>query len=153
MSRDLRAEWIARLPPEAVAVTMLPSIAREYSFNEIAAMTRAAPARLLGLSDRGHLGPGARADVAVYAAQSDRAAMFRAAALVFKDGELVVRDGAVVDRRFGRALRVRPGFDSAIERRMEAYCQQRYRRSADFLSVPEWALQRPDPFEVVSCAS
>ena len=29
-------------------------------------MTRAAPARLLGLADRGHLGPGALADIAVY---------------------------------------------------------------------------------------
>jgi formylmethanofuran dehydrogenase subunit A len=153
MSRDLRAEWIARLPPEAVAVTTLPSIRREYSLTEIANMTRAAPARLLGLAERGHLGSGARADVAVYADQSDRAAMFRAAALVFKDGALVVRDGAVVNPTVGRALRVRPGFDRAIDRRMEDYCQQRYRRSADFLTVPDWALRRPDPFDVVPCAS
>ena len=66
MSRDLRAEWIARLPPAAMAVTTLPSITREYSLDEIAMMTRAAPARLLGLTDRGHLGAGAVADVAVY---------------------------------------------------------------------------------------
>ncbi len=95
MSRDLRAEWIARLPPAAMAVTTLPSIRREYSLGEIAMMTRAAPARLLGLADRGHLGSGAVADVAVYDDKPDRAQMFRAAALVFKDGELVVRDGKV----------------------------------------------------------
>src|SRR5205085_3781749 len=58
MSRDLRAEWMARLPPAAMAVTTLAAIAREYSLNDIAMMTRAAPARLLGLRDRGHLGPG-----------------------------------------------------------------------------------------------
>jgi formylmethanofuran dehydrogenase subunit A len=153
MSHDLRAEWIARLPPEAIAVTTLPSIRREYSFSEIATMTRAAPARLLGLADRGHLAPGARADVAVYADRRDRAAMFRAAALVFKDGTLVVRDGAAVERTIGRALRVKPGFDRAIARRMETYCQERYRRPADFLTVPDWALRRPDPFDVVPCAS
>jgi formylmethanofuran dehydrogenase subunit A len=153
MSRDLRAEWIARLPPEAVAVTTLPSIAREYSLNEIAAMTRAAPARLLGLADRGHLGAGARADVAVYADRPDRAAMFRAAALVFKDGALVVRDGAVVDRRFGRALTVAADFDRAIEARLQDYCETRYRRSPDFLAVPGWAIPRPEPFEAVPCAS
>ena len=56
-------------------------------------MTRAAPARLLGLADRGHLAPGARADIAVYRPQPDRAAMFRNAALVFKDGVPIVRDG------------------------------------------------------------
>src|SRR5436309_14770819 len=104
MSRDVRAEWMARLPPEALAVTTLASIVREYSLAEIAAMTRAAPAKLLGLQDRGHLGAGAVADVAVYAPASDRAAMFRAAALVFKDGELVVRDGQVTRYRWGRAL-------------------------------------------------
>ena len=50
-------------------------------------MTRAAPARLLGLADRGHLGPGALADVAVYDDLPDRTAMFRSAHLVFKSGD------------------------------------------------------------------
>ncbi len=59
MGRDLRAAWIAKLPAEAMALTTLPSIAREYTLSEIAMMTRAAPARLLGLADRGHLGTGA----------------------------------------------------------------------------------------------
>ena len=75
-------------------------------------MTRAAPARLLGLADRGHLGPGAVADVAVYADDADRAKMFRAASLVFKDGELVVRDGEVTHYRWGRALTAAPGHDA-----------------------------------------
>ena len=33
MSRDLRAEWIAKLPPQAMAMTTLPSIAREYTLD------------------------------------------------------------------------------------------------------------------------
>lgn len=152
MSRDLRAEWIAKLPPAAMAMTTLPSIAREYTFNEIATMTRAAPARLLGLSDRGHLGAGAIADIAVYNDDSDRAAMFRSAALVFKDGDLVVRDGKVTHYRFGRALNVRPGHDAAINRRMTAYYDQRYGLSDDFIKVPDFAIPRPDPFELVPCA-
>jgi len=152
MSRDLRAEWIARLPPAAMAVTTLPSIAREYSLSEIAVMTRAAPARLLGLTDRGHLGPGAIADVAVYDDTSDRAQTFRAAALVFKDGDLVVRDGKVTQQRFGRALTVRPGRDAAIDRRMTAYYDERYGLSDDFIRVPDHAVGRPDPFRFVPCA-
>ena len=111
MSRDLRAQWIAELPPAAMAVTTLPSISREYSLVEIATMTRAAPARLLGLTDRGHLNAGAVADVAVYENDDDRAKMFRAAALVFKDGELVVRNGSVIHCRWGRALTVKPERD------------------------------------------
>src|SRR5262249_13105045 len=130
MSRDRRAEWIATLPPEAIEVTTLKSITREYSLSEIATMTRAAPARLLGLRDRGRLGAGTRADIAVYADHADRAKMFRAAHLVFKDGALVVRDGRVVHERVGRALSVAPVPDHAVERRMQDYCNERYGLSA-----------------------
>jgi formylmethanofuran dehydrogenase subunit A len=152
MSRDLRAQWIATLPPAAMEVTTLASIAREYSLDEIATMTRAAPARLLGLHDRGHLGPGARADIAVYADEPDRAKMFRAAHLVFKDGALVVRDGTVTDVRWGRALAVQAQPDRAIERRMRDYCSDQYGLSPDFMAVPEHATGRPDAFEPVPCA-
>jgi formylmethanofuran dehydrogenase subunit A len=153
MSRELRAEWLAKLPPAATELTTLPSIRREYSLTEIAMMTRASPARLLGLADRGHLGPGAVADVAVYREQADKAKMFAAAALVFKDGELVVREGRVLRYRFGRALTVAPGHDRAIDRRMEDYYVQRYGMSPDVIKVPDSAIARPDPFGLVPCAS
>jgi formylmethanofuran dehydrogenase subunit A len=153
MSRDLRAEWIARLPVAAMAATTLAAIAREYTLGEIATMTRAAPARLLGLGDRGHLAPGAIADVAVYHDDPDRAQMFRATAFVFKDGELVVRDGEVTRDRAGRALTVAPGHDRAIARRMRTYYEERYGLSEEVFAVPDWALGQPDPFERVPCAS
>lgn len=153
MSRDLRAQWLAELPPAAVATTTLPAIAREYSLTEIATMTRAAPAKLLGLRDRGHLGAGALADVAVYQNDADRARMFRAAALVFKNGELVVRNGALTHCRWGRALTVQPDCDRAIDRRMKAYYESRYGLSDEFIKVPEHALDRPEPFERVPCVS
>jgi formylmethanofuran dehydrogenase subunit A len=153
MSRDLRAEWIAKLPAAAIELTTLPSIGREYSLAEIAAMTRAAPARLFGLKDRGHLAPGAVADVAVYADDVDRAKMFRAAALVFKDGKLVVRDGRVTREHFGRALGVQPGYDHNIDRRLKGYYDERYGLAHDFMKVPEAAIGRPEPFEHVPCAS
>ena len=152
MDRDLRAQWIATLPAEAMAVTVLPSITREYTLAEVATMTRPAPARLLGLKDRGHLAPGAVADVAVYTPDRDKAKMFRAAALVFKNGELVVRDGAVIAQPFGRAFDVRPEAARAIDRRMRDYYDARYGLSPSFLCVPEAAIGRPDPFEAVSCS-
>jgi formylmethanofuran dehydrogenase subunit A len=152
MDRELRAQWIASLPPAAMEVSTLASIRREYTLDEIATMTRAAPARLFGLADRGHLGAGAVADVAVYDDQTDRAKMFRSAALVFKDGELVVRDGKVTQVRFGRALTVRPGQDRAIERRLADYYDERYGLRHDFMKVPDNVLGRSDPFELVPCA-
>jgi formylmethanofuran dehydrogenase subunit A len=151
MSRDLRARWISELPSEAMAVTTLPSIAREYSLYEIAAMTRAAPAKLFGLADRGHLATGAVADVAVYEDIPDRAQMFRAAALVFKNGDLVVRDGRVTHYRSSRAIAVAPERDRAIDRRMKSYYEERYGLSDQFVKVPDYALNRQEPFEFVSC--
>jgi formylmethanofuran dehydrogenase subunit A len=153
MSRDLRAQWISELPQAAMAATTLPSITREYTLPEIATMTRSAPAKLLGLTDRGRLDPGAVADVAVYEDAKDRARMFRAAACVFKDGELVVRDGNITHCRFGRALAVKPEHDRAIERRMRAYYEERYGLALEFLQIQEQALGRPEPFEFVPCAS
>jgi formylmethanofuran dehydrogenase subunit A len=153
MDSDLRAQWIEGLPPAVKEVTTLASIKREYSLDEVATMTRAAPAKLLGLADRGHLGPGAVADVAVYADDADRAKMFRAASLVFKDGDLVVRDGEVTHYRWGRALTVVPGHDRAIERRMRDYYSERYGLPTEVMTgVPAAAIGRPDPFEQVPCA-
>jgi formylmethanofuran dehydrogenase subunit A len=153
MSKDLRAQWMAELPPAAMAVTTLPSIAREYTLPEIATMTRSAPAKLLGLADRGRLDPGAVADVAVYEDGIDRARMFRAAAFVFKDGELVVRDGNITRCRFGRALTVKPERDRAIDRRMRRYYEERYGLGLELLQVPDHAIGRPEPFEFVPCVS
>jgi formylmethanofuran dehydrogenase subunit A len=149
MSRDLRAQWLAEMPRSVAEMTSLASIAREYTLAEIATMTRAAPARLLGLADRGHLGPGARADVAVYADDKDRARMFRDAHLVFKDGDLVVRDGEVTHYRAGRTLTARPEFDRGIERRLDAYYDEVYRAPRDLFVVHAEALPRPDLFEDV----
>lgn len=151
MDRESRAQWISTVPKEAMEVTTLPSITREYTLSEIAIMTRAAPARLLGLNDRGHLGVGAVADIAVYAPGADKAKMFREAALAFKNGELVVRDGVVLRQPFGRAFDVRPEPERAIEGRMRDYYDQRYGLTPDFLAVPEAAIGRPDPFECVPC--
>jgi formylmethanofuran dehydrogenase subunit A len=152
MDKDLRAQWLARIPAEAAAMTTLPSLTREYTVYEIATMTRAAPAKLLGLSDRGHLGVGGRADIALYRPGKDLAAMFRSAARVYKDGDLVVRDGAVTHYRFGRAIQVSPSVDASIRRRMDRYYDERYGLPSDFMAAPESAIPRPEPFETIACS-
>lgn len=151
MSREARARWLADLPEAAVEQTVLPSITREYSFTDIATMTRVAPAKLLGFTDRGHLSPGALADVVVYHDDPDRAAMFRFAHLVFKDGDLVIRDGRVTHYRFGKALKVNPNFDRAIERRLVSYYDDLYGISPDLFKVPAHAVGRENAFGEVAC--
>jgi formylmethanofuran dehydrogenase subunit A len=140
MSRDLRAEWLAETPRSVAEMTTLGSITREYTLEEIATMTRTTPAKLLGLADRGHLGAGARADVAVYDDGMDRARMFREAHLVLKNGDLVVRDGVVTHYRAGCTLEARPEFDRSIESRLDAYYDEVYRAPRHFFAVDADAL-------------
>ncbi|MBV8402541.1 MAG: formylmethanofuran dehydrogenase subunit A, partial [Acetobacteraceae bacterium] len=154
MSRTLREQWIATVSAEAMEVSTLSSLAREYTWPEIATMTRAAPARLLGLSDRGHLGSGARADIAVYRPQADSAAMFRNAALVFKNGRLVVRDGQIPERVSGGVLRVRPDFDgAAADTRLAAWYDRVYGVPHSMFDVPADMTGRAGAFETVPCRS
>lgn len=152
MDRNVRAEWMSRLPSAAMAMTTLASIAREYTLPEIAIMTRAAPARLLGLKDRGHLGAGAVADIAVYTESPDKAKMFGSADYVFKDGDLMVRKGEVLKERWGKALTVDTPRAQQTTRRMHEYYDEIYGLSADLFAVPHHAVGREDPFGTVPCA-
>ena len=121
MDKTFRNDALARIHPDAAAHSQLASLEREFSLYEIAVMTRAAPARSLGLSDRGHLGSGAAADIAVYREDPDREKMFASPTHVFKDGELVARDGRIVKVVRGATHVVRPEYDRGIERRLKAY--------------------------------
>lgn len=142
MDRDYRALWLARINPAAADGAILRHLDREYDLYEIATMTRAAPARLLGLTDRGHLGPGAVADIAVYAEQEDKAAMFRRADLVYKDGRKVVEDGRVVAAVRGRTHAVAPEFDPGITSPLGAYFDRYHlQRMDNFGLQPEWLPQ------------
>ena len=86
------------------------------------AISRSWPApRLLGLPDRGHLGVGAIADIAVYEQQDDKAAMFGRAYRLFKDGVSVVEHGRVVRATVGRTHAVAPPFGLGIERDIAGY--------------------------------
>jgi formylmethanofuran dehydrogenase subunit A len=153
MDRNLRAAWIEGLSKSALAMTTLPSISREYTLFEIATMTRAAPAKLLGLSDRGHLGEGALADIAVYHDLKDRAAMFRAAHLVFKNGEIVVRDGKVTREIAGKTLQVAPSYDRAIDRKLDGYYERLYGVPRRLFVVPAEARGFLGAFADVPCAA
>jgi len=121
MDRSFREEQLAKLHPEVAAQAALRSITRELSLYEIAIMTRAGPARLLGLPDRGHLGTGAAADIAVYRENPDREAMFATPEYVFKDGLMVSRAGRVTAAPVGGTHFVAPDYDRGIEQRLRRH--------------------------------
>jgi formylmethanofuran dehydrogenase subunit A len=124
MDRSFRAEQLAKLHPEVAAQAPVKEIGRELSLYEIAILTRAAPARLLGLADRGHLGAGAAADIAVYRDQPDREAMFATPECVFKDGTLVARNGQIVATPQGGVHVVAPDYDRGVERFLARYSDE-----------------------------
>lgn len=115
MERDFRNAQLATLNKAAQQHTMLAEITREYSLEEIAILTRAAPARILGLTDKGHLAAGGVGDVVVYHEEADREAMFSKARYVFKNGRLIVKEGEIVDLVAGTTHVLRPDFDRAVE--------------------------------------
>ena len=123
MDKPFRDAAFATLPKSAREMSALPSIAREYTLQEIAILTRAGPARLLGIDrSHGHLGVGAEADIAAYAIDDDRERMFGAARLLLKGGRVVARDGEIAEPDLcGATHVVRPGWDGGIETRLASY--------------------------------
>ena len=102
MDRARREEYLSRMPDRLRAACTLGDLEREYTLAEIAIITRAAPARMLGLNHKGHLGPGADADVTVYSRNDDPETMFRFPRYVFRRGRMIIDDGeirAVTDGR------------------------------------------------------
>jgi formylmethanofuran dehydrogenase subunit A len=62
-------EILKRVHPRVLERCTLKDLDREYSLYEIAIITRAGPARMLGLKHKGHLGVGADADITIYTPQ------------------------------------------------------------------------------------
>jgi len=122
MDRTYRDGRLKRVSHKLLAGSVLADgLAREYTLNEIAVITRAGPARLLGLRDQGHLGVGAEADVTVYVPDADRARMFATPRYVIKGGTLVVEEGQLRRAPAGRRLHVRPAYDAAVTRDLKQF--------------------------------
>jgi formylmethanofuran dehydrogenase subunit A len=114
MDRTYRQEMLKRVHPRVLQRSTLKDLDREYSLYEIAIITRAAPARMLGLTHKGHLGVGADADVAIYTPSHDRRAMFELPRYVIKGGEIIVEQGEIRRDLYGKTLHVAPDFDAGV---------------------------------------
>lgn len=121
MDKSFRDDMLHTINKHARDASRLQAIDREYSLYEIAVITRAGPARSLGLRDRGHLGTGAAADITVYKDVKNRERMFEQPEYVFKDGEMVIRNGRITTIRSGCTHTVKPDYDKRIERRLKTW--------------------------------
>jgi formylmethanofuran dehydrogenase subunit A len=114
MDRTYRQEVLKRVPPRVLERSVLKDLDREYSLYEIAIITRAAPARMLGLTHKGHVGVGADADIAIYTPSTDRLAMFQLPRYVLKGGEVIVAQGEIRQEVFGRTFHADTAYDDAV---------------------------------------
>jgi formylmethanofuran dehydrogenase subunit A len=115
MDRGLRDEALDRLPAKVKERCPLGDLSREYSLAEVAIVTRAGPARILGLSTKGHLGPGADGDVTIYRPDADKVRMFSMPRYFLKGGEVVLDDGEIRRPVDGSLLHVEPDRDRDVE--------------------------------------
>jgi formylmethanofuran dehydrogenase subunit A len=144
MDRGFREDQIGRANQRAMRRTSLPDrLEREYTLNEIAIITRAAPARRLGLHDKGHLGVGADADVTVYHDRADREEMFSTPRYVIKGGDVVVEEGEVRRVDDGLLLSSRAAFDPEVSRVLKPLFGERYTVSFEHYPVSDGGLREP----------
>jgi formylmethanofuran dehydrogenase subunit A len=121
---------------------VLADLDREYTLNEIAIVTRAGPARLLGLHDKGHLGVGADADITIYEEEDDKERMFSAPRYVIKDGRPIIEDHEFRTDHQGRVLHVAPGYDPDIEKVVRPFFDDYYSIQFDNYRVADHYLPR-----------
>jgi len=114
MSRRARKRTMEKISRRAQRRSLLPSINREYSLYEVAVATRAGTAKALGLKQKGHLGVGADADIAIYNLNPDQVDLakkpkavrraFQTSAYTIKGGEIVAINGDIVKSVEGNTI-------------------------------------------------
>ena len=114
VSRKARESTFKKISLKAQRKSLLPSITRELTLYEITIMTRSGQAKVLGLKNKGHLGVGADADVAIYNLNPEAIdpskdykevrKAFRNAVYTIKNGEIVVKNGEITKHVNGATL-------------------------------------------------
>ncbi len=126
MDRTYRQDVLKTCPPRIRERSQLADLNRQYTLNEIAIITRAAPARILGLKHKGHLAPGADADVTLYTPNDNKETMFELPRMVIKSGRIIVEQGELREPLNGKTLHVQPDYDQDVERDIQEWFEQYY---------------------------
>lgn len=126
MDRTYRQDVLKKCPAKVVERSTLAELDREYTLNEIAIITRAGPARILGLKNKGHLGPGADADITIYTPDENKETMFELPRTVIKSGRVMIENGEIRDPFIGKTLHVAPDYDRDVEADIQAWFEKYY---------------------------
>ena len=161
MSKRMREKELERVSPYVQKASSLPAIDTEKTLYEVIKMSRSLPAKILGMENKGHLGVGADADIAIYninpnevdpSAEYDLVnKAFRKPAYTIKDGEIVVKDGELVAETWGRTFWVdatKKVSMEAIEADLDEYFQNYYTVERINFGVDERWVKKPARLEV-----
>jgi formylmethanofuran dehydrogenase subunit A len=126
MDREFRAEKLGQVNPKVLEHSQLAHLTREYSLNDIAVITRAGPAKILGLKDKGHLGVGADADVCLYTPDKNFQAMFELPWMVIKSGHVLIEDTEIRQTISGQTVMAQPTYDHHHDAKIEKWFEDEY---------------------------
>ena len=93
MDSNYRTEFLKQVNPMARKRTQLSKLSREYTLLDIATITSAGPARILGLENKGRLSVSSDADISVYTPDKNYESMFSWPYMVIKAGNIIVENG------------------------------------------------------------
>ena len=150
MNADFRRERVRALPEAALSRIFLDELDREYTLTEIAIITSAGPARALGMKQKGHLGIGADADLAIYNEKPDGEMTFRYPRYVIKAGELAVEEGEIRSLNDGHTgVVVQPAYNADIEGYLRDRFEEHYTISFENYPVD---LERVHGLQMAECS-
>jgi formylmethanofuran dehydrogenase subunit A len=144
MDVEFRKAEVKKLPAKAQERIVLGDLDRQYTLSEVVIITSAGPARSLGLTQKGHLGVGADADVAIYPERPDDGLLFTYPRYVIKGGQIVVEEGDVRAVTEGREFIVHPECDDTIEEFLRPLFEKVYTISFENYPVDLERLRRPN---------
>jgi len=161
MSKVAREKLLKKVSNRARHKSLLPTLDREYTIYELAIATRAGQAECLGLRDKGHLGVGADADIAIYNINPEQVdpskqyklvrKAFKKAAYTIKDGRIVVKDGEIVKPVDGRTFWIKPELSNPkmeISPKLKEAFEDYYTVQYENYIVPEHHLANSHPIHV-----
>ena len=148
MDRTYRQDALKSTHPALRQRSTLMDLDREYTLRDICIITRAGPAKILGLKNKGHLAPGADADITIYTPHDDKEVMFQLPRYVIKNGQLLVEDCELRETCSGKTLHVAPEYDPACEVDIAEWFEKYYSVRFRNYPVSDTYLQES---EVVEC--
>lgn len=163
MSKKAREKVIEKINKRAAREAILPSIEREYTLYEIVTVTRAAPAKLLGIHHfKGHLGIGADADVAIYDINPKEIDFskdyeivekaFQRTLYTIKNGEIIARNGEILAHNYGKTYYINAKISEELMestlKEVRSRFKELYTISFENYEIHDYELRDPYPIRL-----